>query len=80
MIIPALEYLRVKNNESNTFVQMLNYMSGKGLPHAGAVHDFTCPQTGKKLYDVSDSQTVEQLSVYSHVTANTRRKNEQEHL
>ena len=49
MIIPALEYLRVKNNESDTFVQMLNNMSGKGLPLAGASMILPAFRQGKTI-------------------------------
>ena len=46
-IIPACEYLCVEVESENTFPEMLNYMNANGIMLAGAVHDFTCPATGK---------------------------------
>lgn len=45
-VIPAYEYLRVEKDDENTFSQMLRYMKDNGFSLVGAVHDFTCPQTG----------------------------------
>ncbi|MBQ8080696.1 MAG: AraC family transcriptional regulator [Clostridia bacterium] len=46
-IVPAYEYLRVENDQRDVFSQMLQYMREKDIALVGAVHDFTCPQTGK---------------------------------
>ena len=46
-IVPGYEYLRVEREEKNTFSEMLKYLSGSGIELAGAVHDFTDPQTGR---------------------------------
>ena len=46
-VIPAFEYLRVGHDGGDTFEKMLAYMKQEGILLAGAVHDFTCPQTGK---------------------------------
>lgn len=45
--IPAYEYLRVECENESTFPDMIKYLDENGLTLAGAVHDFTCPQTGK---------------------------------
>ena len=46
-VIPGFEYLYVECESQNTFSDMLQYLNDNGIPLAGAVHDFTCPQTGK---------------------------------
>lgn len=46
-VVPGFEFLRVENEGPNTFADMLQYLREHGLALAGAVHDFTCPQTGK---------------------------------
>ena len=46
-IIPGFEYLRVEREGENTFLEMLDYLGRNGIPLAGAVHDFTCPVSGK---------------------------------
>lgn len=46
-IIPSFEYLYVECESENTFSDMIQYLNDNGIPLAGAVHDFTCPQTGK---------------------------------
>lgn len=46
-VIPAYEYLRVENDGEDAFSRMLEYMAERNIPLVGAVHDFTCPQTGK---------------------------------
>jgi len=43
-IIPSFEYLKVENAD---FPAMLAYMQERGIPLAGAVHDFTDPSTGR---------------------------------
>lgn len=45
--IPGYAYLRVKCESETTFSEAMAYLREKGLPLAGAVHDFTCPQTGE---------------------------------
>ena len=45
--IPGYEYLCVEVEGENTFSDMMEYLDGNGIPLAGAVHDFTCPSTGK---------------------------------
>ena len=45
-VIPTFEYLVVENDDDDVFDEMLKYLEDKGLTLAGAVHDFTNPQTG----------------------------------
>ena len=46
-VIPGYEYLRLENDGKNTFSEMLRYMEDNSVNLVGAVHDFTCLQTGK---------------------------------
>ena len=46
-IIPGYEYLRAERESGNTFSEVLDYMHQNQIPLAGAVHDFTCPVSGK---------------------------------
>lgn len=46
-IIPGFEYLWVECDHSTVFQEMITYLEENNIPLAGAVHDFTCPQTGK---------------------------------
>ena len=54
-IIPGYEYLRVECEGENTFSEMLDYLRQNQIPLAGAVHDFTCPVSGKNymLFPIS---------------------------
>lgn len=45
--IPGYEYLYVECESDDIFSKMLEYIKDNGIPLAGAVHDFTCPKTGK---------------------------------
>lgn len=45
--IPGYEYIYAESDDENTFSEVLNYMNENNIPLAGAVHDFTCPLTGK---------------------------------
>lgn len=45
--IPGYEYLYVECAGNDTFSEMIQYMVDNNLTLAGAVHDFTCPKTGK---------------------------------
>ena len=47
-LVPAYEYLYVECTDRETFPNMIHYMRTQNIPLAGAVHDFTCPQTGKQ--------------------------------
>ena len=46
-IIPGYEYIYVENIGENVFTEVIEYMKQEQIPLAGAVHDFTCPITGK---------------------------------
>lgn len=46
-IIPGYEYIYVEAENEDTFKNVLNYMSENNLTLAAAVHDYTCPETGK---------------------------------
>ena len=46
-IIPGYEYLYAVREDENSFSNVLIYLRENHIPLAGAVHDFTCPQTGK---------------------------------
>lgn len=47
-VIPGYEYLYVERDSENTFPEMLAYLEANAISLAGAVHDFTCPETGKQ--------------------------------
>ena len=46
-LVPGFEYLRVECDRETVFADMLAYLEENDLPLVGAVHDFTCPKTGK---------------------------------
>lgn len=46
-IIPAYEYIYVACDNLDTFPEVIKYMGENNIPLAGAVHDFSDPQTGK---------------------------------
>lgn len=46
-IIPGYEYLCAQVESENTFPEVLAYLEANNLSLVGAVHDFTCPATGK---------------------------------
>ncbi len=46
-VVPAYEYLRVENEGNDTFAETLKLLKERNLSLAGAVHEFTCPLTGK---------------------------------
>ena len=45
--IPGYEYLCVEHKNGDTFADMIDYMNRNEIPLVGAVHDFTCPTSGK---------------------------------
>lgn len=45
--IPGFEYLRAECDHDGVFPEMIAYLHAHGMTLAGAVHDFTCPRTGK---------------------------------
>lgn len=46
-IIPGFEYIYVECDRAGIFPDMIAWLREENTPLAGAVHDFTCPQTGK---------------------------------
>jgi len=46
-VIPGFVYLRVECDSNTVFPEMIAYLQENSIPLAGAVHDFTCPKTGK---------------------------------
>ena len=45
--IPSFEYIYVETETENTFAEVLSYMDANNIELVGAVHDFTCPESGK---------------------------------
>lgn len=45
--VPAYEYLCAEVRSESTFSDVLDYMDANGIALAGAVHEFTCPRSGK---------------------------------
>lgn len=45
--IPGYAYIRAVFENENTFGEVLDYMRANDIPLVGAVHDFTCPASGK---------------------------------
>lgn len=45
--IPGYEYIYVECEGDDIFSKTMEYMKDNGIALAGAVHDFTCPRTGK---------------------------------
>lgn len=46
-IIPGYEYIYAECESGDTFSEVINYMNENEISLVGAVHDFTCPETGK---------------------------------
>ena len=46
-VIPGFEYLYVECDSDTIYTDMIQYLNDCKLSLAGAVHDFTCPQTRK---------------------------------
>lgn len=45
--IPGYEYIYVECEDDDTFSKVIGYLKDNSMDLAGAVHDFTCPQTQK---------------------------------
>ena len=45
--VPGCEYLCAEVEDGNTFHAVLDYMNAHSLPLMGAVHEFTCPISGR---------------------------------
>ena len=48
-VVPGFEYLAAACDGGDTLSDTLSYMKEHGMRLAGAVQDFTCPQTGKNF-------------------------------
>ena len=46
-VIPGFEYSCVECDHDAVFSEMIAYLQESNITLAGAVHDFTCPQTGR---------------------------------
>ena len=46
-VIPAYEYIYVERENDGVFPEVIQYLQEHDIALVGAVHDFTCPQTGK---------------------------------
>lgn len=46
-VIPSYEYIYAERENDSTFYVVIKYPEKNDISLAGAVHDFTCPQTGK---------------------------------
>ena len=46
-VIPGYEYIYVERENEDTFSEVIKYLKEHDISLAGAVHDFTCPRTGK---------------------------------
>ncbi len=46
-VIPSFEYICAECESENTFPEMIEYLKTNNFVLKGAVHDFTCPKTGK---------------------------------
>lgn len=47
-VIPGFEYVYAECEGGDTFPKMIDYLTANDMALAGAVHDFTCPRTGKQ--------------------------------
>ena len=47
-MIPGYEYIYVERENDSIFSEVIQYLQAHDIALAGAVHDFTCPQTGKE--------------------------------
>ncbi len=48
-VIPSYEYFGVECEGNHTFLEGLHYLEEQGYSLVVAVHDFTCPKTGKNF-------------------------------
>lgn len=46
-VVPGYEYIYVENKGDGVFQKVIEYLQKAKIPLVGAVHDYTCPQTGK---------------------------------
>ena len=48
-VIPAYEYICAEVESETTFSEVLDYMHANHIQLVGAVHDFSCPASGKDV-------------------------------
>ena len=46
-VIPGYEFIYIENESNDTFQMAIQYLQENDMTLAGAVHDFTCPESGK---------------------------------
>ena len=46
-VIPGYEYIYVERENDGIFPEVIQYLADNDITLVGAVHEFTCPQTGK---------------------------------
>ena len=46
-VVPGFEFIRVECDRENVFGETIAYLQAENIPLMGAVHDFTCPETGR---------------------------------
>ncbi len=46
-VVPGYEYLRILTDREDALLKVLNYLTFSEIELVGAIHDFTCPKTGK---------------------------------
>lgn len=46
-VIPGYEYIYVERENGGIFPEVIQYLADNNITLVGAVHEFTCPQTGK---------------------------------
>ena len=47
-VIPGYEYIYAERENDGVFPEVIQYLQEHDIALVGAVHDFTCPQTGKE--------------------------------
>lgn len=45
--IPSYEYIYVKNENNDTFTEVIRHLNEHNIPLVGAVHDYICPEDGQ---------------------------------
>ncbi|MCU0079760.1 GyrI-like domain-containing protein [Extibacter muris] len=46
-VVPGYEYIYAERENDSSFPEVIKYLEENNIPLVGAVHDFTCPRTGK---------------------------------
>ena len=46
-VIPGYKYLRILTDKEDALLKVLDYLTFSNIDLVGAIHDFTCPKTGK---------------------------------